>query len=185
MSDGMNKVFLAGNVCKDPEGRVGQGGSFVLRLRVATNESYLDKNKNRQERTEYHNVVVFGPRGEALSRFMTNGMSVTIEGSLRTSSYEKDGQKRYSTDVIAANVILGGGGGRRGQGAPPPDDGFGAPPPEAPARGGGGGYQRNGAPPVAPPDDGFGAPPGSDEDIPFAYIGAARVSGDRVPRTWL
>lgn len=178
----MNKVFLAGNVCKDPEGRVGQGGSFVLRLRVATNESYVDKDKNRQVRTEYHNVVVFGPRGEALSRFMTNGMSVTIEGSLRTSSYEKDGQKRYSTDVIAANVIIGGNG-RRGQGAAPNDDDFGAPPARG---GGGGGYQRGGPPPVAPPDDGFGAPPPGleDDEIPFVYIGAARASGSCV-RSWL
>src|SRR5882757_1125612 len=116
MSEGLNKVHLLGNLGADPELRVTQGGQAVLKLRLATTESYLDKNSARQERTEWHQVTVWGKRGEALAKILNKGSSVFIEGSLRTSSYEKNGEKRYRTDIVANNIILGG---RRGGGDAP------------------------------------------------------------------
>src|ERR1700742_1398014 len=116
MADGLNRVMLLGNLGADPELRFTQGGQGVLNMRIATTESYLDKNKVRQERTDWHNVVVWGKRGEALGKILTKGSSVFIEGSLRTSSYDdREGNKRYKTEVIANNVLLTGG---RGRGAP-------------------------------------------------------------------
>ena len=110
MSEGLNRVVLLGNLGADPELRYTQGGQAVLNIRLATTESYLDKDKQRQERTDWHNVVVWGKRGEALSKFLEKGSTVLIEGSLRTSSYDdRDGNKRYKTEVIASNVVLAGG----------------------------------------------------------------------------
>jgi single-strand DNA-binding protein len=107
----MNKVILLGNLGADPELRYTANGQPVLHLRLATNESWLDKNKESQERTEWHTVVVWGPRGEALSKILTKGSSVLVEGGLRTSSYDKDGIKRYKTEIVARDVFLTG---RRG-----------------------------------------------------------------------
>ena len=106
MSDGINKVMLGGSLGADPELRYTQSGGAVLNMRLATNESWLDKDKVRQERTEWHSAVVFGPRGEALAKILRKGMFVLIDGSLRTESYEKDGVTRYKTEVIARDVIL-------------------------------------------------------------------------------
>lgn len=156
MAEGMNRVFLLGNLCADPEYRTTSGGTGVLKLRMATNERYLDKDKAWQERTEYHSVTVWGKRGEALSRFLTKGSSVFVEGSLRTSSYEKDGEKRYKTEIVASNVLLTGGkrdGGGREDGAPPR--------PRAEPRGYG---PSAGEPAGGGTDDGFG---GDDSDLPF------------------
>jgi single-strand DNA-binding protein len=109
MSEGLNRVMLLGNLGADPELRYTQGGQAVLNLRVATTESYLDKDKNRCDRTDWHNVVVWGKRGEALAKILGKGSSVFIEGSLRTSSYnDREGNKRYKTEVLATNVILAG-----------------------------------------------------------------------------
>lgn len=151
MAEGLNRVMLLGNLGADPELRYTQGGQAVLHLRLATTESYLDKDKVRRERTDWHNVVVWGKRGEALGKILGKGSSIFVEGSLRTSSYDdRDGNKRYKTEVIANNVILAGGGGGRGRSPAMEDDGFGAPPPEAGGYqrggggGGGGGYQRGG-----------------------------------------
>lgn len=115
MADGLNKVMLLGNLGADPELRVTQGGSAVLNLRLATTESYLDKNNTRQERTEWHRVTLWGKRGEALSKFLKKGDKLFIEGGIRTSSYEKSGEKRYSTEINATNVILCGKGGTASQ----------------------------------------------------------------------
>ncbi|HEY3236190.1 MAG TPA: single-stranded DNA-binding protein [Polyangiaceae bacterium] len=115
MAEGLNRVFLFGNLGADPELRVTQTGQSVLKLRLATTESYLDRDRVRQERTEWHRVVIWGKRAEALSKFLTKGARVFVEGGLRTSSYEKDGIKRYSTDIVASNIILGGRGGGRGE----------------------------------------------------------------------
>src|SRR5262249_51850354 len=99
------------------------GGQAVLNMRLATTESYLDKDKVRRDRTDWHNVVVWGKRGEALSKILSKGSSIFVEGSLRTSSYDdKDGNKRYKTEVVANNVILSGG--RGGSRAAQEDGGF-------------------------------------------------------------
>src|SRR6478736_3909500 len=110
MADGLNRVMLLGNLGADPELRFTQGGQAVLNMRLATTESYLDRDKVRKERTDWHNVVVWGKRGEALAKILTKGSSVFIEGSLRTSSYDdREGNKRYKTEVIANNILLTGG----------------------------------------------------------------------------
>lgn len=134
MSDGYNRVQLFGNLCADPDYRVTGGGNGVLRLRLATSERYQDRDKQWKERTEYHSVTVWGKRGEALSRILAKGDKVFIEGSLRTSSYEKDGDKRYRTEVVAREVLLGGrgrGGGENRESKPAetgayPDEDYGA-----------------------------------------------------------
>lgn len=109
MSDGFNKVMLLGNLGADPELRYGQNGGMALSFRMATNESWLDKDRQLQERTEWHNVVIFGGRAETLSRVLMKGTGVVVEGALRTSSYEKDGQKKYKTEVVARSVWPVGG----------------------------------------------------------------------------
>lgn len=118
MAEGMNKVIVMGNLGQDPELRATQGGTSVLTLSLAINESYLDANKERQQRTEWVRVVVWGKRGEGLSRILHKGSSVLIEGSLRTTSYEdrKSGEKRYKTEVHASEVYLTGGGGAQHDG---------------------------------------------------------------------
>lgn len=121
MAEGLNRVTLLGNLGADPELKFGQGGSAVLRLRMACTESWFDKNANeRKERTEWVNVVLFGKRAEALQKILSKGSSILVEGRLETSSYEKDGEKRYSTSVVATNVVLTGGkrGGGEQQAAP-------------------------------------------------------------------
>lgn len=148
MADGLNKVMLLGNLGADPELRVTSGGQSVLKLRVATSESYLDKNKVRQERTEWHSVVIWGKRAEALGKFLAKGSRLFVEGGIRTTSYDdKDGNKRYKTEVNATNIILagsaGGGGGSKSEEREPSSGG------------GGGGYS----------DQDYGG--GSDDDIPF------------------
>lgn len=153
MAEGLNRVLLLGNLGADPELRMTNNGQAVLKMRLATSETYLDRNKVRQERTEWHNVVVWGRRAEALSKFLAKGSRLFVEGGLRTSSYEdRDGNKRYKTEVVANNIILAGGG-ARGGGAARGDD-YGAP--EEPA--------------AAPADEGAGGPVGGydgDDDIPF------------------
>lgn len=119
MAEGFNRVMLLGNLGSDPELRFTQGGQAVLNLRLATTESYLDKDKVRRERTDWHNVVVWGKRGEALAKILGKGSSIFVEGSLRTSSYDdRDGNKKYKTEIIASNVVLAGrakGGGAEDQ----------------------------------------------------------------------
>jgi len=115
MSEGLNKVMLLGNLGADPELRVTAGGQAVLKLRLATTESYLDGNNTRQERTEWHSVTLWGKRGEALAKFLAKGDRIFVEGRIQTSSYEKDGEKRYRTEVVATNVILNGGNGGANQ----------------------------------------------------------------------
>lgn len=111
--NGFNKVTLLGNLGADPDLRYTQSGQAVLSLRLATSETYLDKDKVRRERTDWHTVVIWGPRGEALSKYLRKGSKALIEGSLRTSSYEKDGLKRYKTEIHAKEVCLISDGGRQ------------------------------------------------------------------------
>ena len=107
--DGVNKVIVLGNLGADPELRMNPGGQAVLKLRVATNESWLDKDKVKQERVEWHRVTVFGRRAEGLAKFVRKGMKVFVEGRNQTSTYDKDGQKHYSTEIIADQVLVTGG----------------------------------------------------------------------------
>lgn len=154
MAEGLNRVILLGNLGADPELRMTNGGTAVLNIRMATSESYLDRDKQRQERTEWHRVVIWGRRAEALGKILKKGDRILIEGSLRTSSYEdRDGNKKYTTEIVANNVVLsgggaGGGGGAKGRSAG--GDDFGPPP------SGGGGFD----------DADYGGAP-DDDDIPF------------------
>jgi len=179
MAEGLNRVMLLGNLGADPELRVTSGGQSVLKLRLATSETYLDKNRVRQERTEWHSVVVWGKRAEALGKFLTKGSRLFIEGGLRTSSYDdKEGNKKYRTEIVASNIILsgsggggggggrgggggGGGGGARGGG----DDDYG--PAAGGGGGGGGGYDDQDYGGGAGGSGGGAGGGGGDDDIPF------------------
>jgi single-strand DNA-binding protein len=135
MADGLNRVYLIGNLGADPELRHTQGDQAVLNLRIATTESWVDKEGERKERTDWHNVTIWGKRGEGLARCLNKGSRLCVEGRIQTRSYEKDGEKRYATDIVATNVVLldgrrDGGDGRRpdardddgGRGRPRDDD---------------------------------------------------------------
>lgn len=148
--DGINKVTILGNLGADPELRVLPGGNAVLKMRVATNESWLDKDKNKQERTEWHRVTVFGRRAEGLAKFARKGMKVFVEGRNQTSTYDKDGQKHYSTEVIAEQVLAFGAG----RGASPDASGASADASFAPHSASNGAFSR-------------GAPAATLSDIPF------------------
>jgi single-strand DNA-binding protein len=102
--NGLNQVLIMGFLGADPELRMAVGGKAVLKLRVATNDSWQDKNGDWQERAEWHRVTVFGKQAENLAKFLRKGMCVTVSGQNRTSSYEKEGQKHYSTEIVAFTV---------------------------------------------------------------------------------
>jgi len=160
MADGLNRVMLLGNLGADPELRMTSGGQAVLKLRLATSETYLDRNKVRQERTEWHSVVVWGKRGEALAKILAKGSRIFVEGGIRTSSYDdKEGHKRYKTEVVANNIILSGGG--RGG----PGGGGGGPRPSGGPGPGDDGDQPAGAPSGGYGDADYGG--GGDDEIPF------------------
>lgn len=164
MAEGLNRVLLLGNLGADPELRMTNGGQAVLKMRLATSETYLDRNRQRQERTEWHNVVVWGKRAEALGKFLTKGTRLFVEGGLRTSSYEdRDGNKRYRTEIVASNVILSGGGGGAGGGGGGGGGGRGG-------GGGGGGRSDDGGYDDPGPSGGYNDADyggGGDDDIPF------------------
>ena len=136
MAGSVNKVILVGNLGADPELRYTSGGQPVCELRIATNESWNDKQGQRQERTEWHKIVVWGKTGENCSKYLSKGRQVYLEGRLQTRSWDdKDGNKRYTTEIIANDVQFlssgggqGGGGRGRGDDRPPPaEPNFGGP----------------------------------------------------------
>jgi single-strand DNA-binding protein len=141
----VNKAILVGNLGKDPEVRFTGSGKAVCKFSLATTTNWNDADGARQERTEWHNIIVWGKQGEACGKFLSKGRQVFVEGEIRSRSYDdKDGNKRYITEIVAQNVrFLGGGGARSGAG----DPGH----PEEPAVGMGGG----------------GAAAADDDDIPF------------------
>ena len=119
MAEGLNRVMLLGNLGADPELRTTQGGTAVLKLRLATTERYLDANKAWQERTEWHSVVLFDKLGEIAAEYLRKGSQVYIEGSLRTRKWQdkQSGADRYSTEIVARDMqMLGGRTGAGGGG---------------------------------------------------------------------
>lgn len=117
----MNKVFLIGHVGADAELKFTQGGSAMLKFRVATTEKWTGKDGKKQEQTEWHMCVMWGARCEPLSKYITKGKQISVEGALTTREWEdKNGSKHYSTEIKVDNVeLLGGGGvGRQDAGGP-------------------------------------------------------------------
>ncbi|MCE9580082.1 MAG: single-stranded DNA-binding protein [Deltaproteobacteria bacterium] len=159
MAGGVNKVILVGNLGADPDMRYTPSGQGVCELRIATSESWNDKNGQRQERVEWHRVVVWGKRAEVCAKYLSKGRQVYVEGRIQTRTYDdKEGQKRYITEVIANDVQFLGGGNRDGAAG-----GGGG--------GGGGGRGRTDDGPMPPADNDFGGGGGGgggpDDDIPF------------------
>jgi single-strand DNA-binding protein len=115
----VNKVILVGNLGKDPEVRFTPSGRAVAKFSIATTESWMDQESGRQERTEWHNIVVWGKQAESCGQYLAKGRQVFIEGAIRSRSYDdKEGNKRYITEIIAQRVqFLGSGGGGRGTSA--------------------------------------------------------------------
>ena len=148
---GVNKVILVGNLGANPEMRFTQGGQAVANLRIATTERWTDKNGQKQEATEWHRVVVWGKQAEIMGQYLTKGRQVYIEGKIRTRQWQdQQGQKRYSTEVVAQNIQMLGSRDGAGMGA------------------GGGGPRDDMGAQTVPPDDqlnDFGGAP--DDDIPF------------------
>ncbi|QHL87770.1 single-stranded DNA-binding protein [Nibribacter ruber] len=113
----INKVILIGNLGKDPEVRHLEGGVAVARFPLATSETFKDKNGERQERTEWHNIVVWRGLAEVTEKYLKKGQSVYIEGKIRTNSYQdKEGVQRYSTEIVADNMTMLGGRSEGGSG---------------------------------------------------------------------
>ena len=133
----VNKAIILGNLGKDPELRHTPGGKAVATLRIATNEVWTDQSGERQERTEWHTVVVWGRQAENCNQYLKKGRSVYIEGRLSTRKWQdKEGKDRYSTEIVADRVqFIGGGTGGGGGGGgrdfedqslePPPSGGGG------------------------------------------------------------
>jgi len=142
----VNKVILVGNLGKDPEVRFTPSGRAVARFTLATTESWMDQESGRQERTDWHNIVVWGKQAESCGQYLAKGRQVYVEGRVTSRSYDdKDGNKRYITEIVAQRVqFLGGGSGGGGRAGQPEGGGS-----------GGGGF------------DDFGGGPVPDDDIPF------------------
>jgi single-strand DNA-binding protein len=141
MAGSVNKVILIGHLGADPEIRYTQGGAPVANLRIATNESWTNKNGQKEERTEWHRVVAWSKLAELAGQYLSKGRQIYVEGRLQTRSWDdKEGNKRYATEVVATNIqFLGGASERKTDSANLP--------PDLPA-----------------PPEGLGS---SEEDIPF------------------
>ena len=147
----VNKVILVGNLGRDAELRYTPGGAPVATLNLATTEVWNDKGGQRQEKTEWHRVVLWGKTAESLNEYLTKGKQIYVEGRLQTRQWDdKDGNKRYTTEIRGDRIVLLGGGGGGGGSRP----------------GGGRGGATAGAPGMEEP---MGEPVSelSDDDIPF------------------
>ena len=167
MARGINKVILVGNLGNDPETRFMPNGNPVTNISIATSESWKDKQSGQQqERTEWHRIVFFNRLAEIAGEYLKKGSKVYIEGALRTRQWDKEGQKHYSTDIIANEMQMldgrndGGMGGGFNQNNQPPNAGGGS------SEFGSGGGQGNGS---QGGSQDFSAPPPEafDDDIPF------------------
>lgn len=116
----LNKAFVFGNLARDPELKSLPSGVNVSTFAIATNRYYRDKDGNRQEDTQFHNIVVFGRQAENVSNYLKKGSSAFVEGRLQTRSWESEGVKKYRTEIVADNVQFGpkgtgSGGGQSSQ----------------------------------------------------------------------
>lgn len=153
MARGINKVILVGNLGQDPQSRAMPSGKAVVNLRIATTDQWRDKQTGEnRENTEWHNVVMFDRLAEVAAEYLRKGSQVYVEGRLRTRKWQdKEGQDRYTTEVIANDMqMLGGRGGAGGGGG----------------GGGGGNFERE-TPRGGGADDTGGAKDDFDDDIPF------------------
>ena len=113
----VNKVILVGNLGRDAELRYTPGGAAVATLNMATTEVWNDKQGAKQEKTEWHRVIFWGKVAESLSEYLTKGKQVYVEGRLQTRQWDdKDGNKRYTTEIKGDRIVLLGGAGGRGGG---------------------------------------------------------------------
>jgi len=150
MAGGVNKVILIGNLGADPEIRYTPSGAAVANFRIATSDSWTDKQGQRQERTEWHRIVAWNKLAELCGEYLSKGRQVYVEGRLQTRSWDdRDGNKRYMTEVIAQQITFLGG---RGEGASYQRGG-------EQRRSGGGGD-------MGDPGHDYGPPP-MDDDVPF------------------
>ncbi|MFT3839393.1 MAG: single-stranded DNA-binding protein [Myxococcaceae bacterium] len=156
MAGGVNKVILLGNLGRDPEVRFTPSGQAVANFTIATNESWTDKQGAKQERTEWHRIVVWGKLAELCGEYLKKGRQAFIEGRLQTREWtDKENKKNYTTEIVANSVQFlgsgpGAGSGKRDEmGPPPPGDDM-APPPSN-------GFAGGGSP----------GPSGGGDDIPF------------------
>jgi single-strand DNA-binding protein len=152
MARGVNKVILIGNLGADPELKYTPSGTAVCTFRLATSESFKDRDGNMQERTEWHRIVAWTKLGEIAAQYLSKGRQVYVEGSIRTRSWEdQSGERKYMTEIVARDIqFLGGQGGGQGSG-----------------QGGGGGYGGGGGGGNYGGGNDFGGPPSTDDDIPF------------------
>lgn len=158
MARGVNKVILLGNLGNDPDVKYTQGGMAIGTLSVATTYSRKDKDGNFQEKTEWHRVKLFGKTAEVAGEYLKKGRQVYIEGRIEYGSYEKDGVKHYTTDIIGEDMqMLGSGDGQRSGGG------------EGGAQRSGGGYGGGDRPQRAPAQrrDPAPAKPAGFDDVPF------------------
>ena len=123
----LNKVFLYGNLTRDPELKAMPSGQQLASFGLATNRTYKDKNGQKQETTEFHNIVAFGRPAEVLAQYMKKGRPLFVEGRIQTRSWESDGQKKYRTEIIVDNFQFGADGGRGSSPAAAPAEGGSAP----------------------------------------------------------
>lgn len=118
----LNKALIIGNLTRDPELRSLPSGTPVTNFSLATNRRFTDNDGKQQERTDYHNIVVFGRQAETVAQYLSKGSMALVEGRLQTRSWEQDGVTRYRTEIVAQRVQFGprkgGGGGQQQQTAP-------------------------------------------------------------------
>lgn len=106
----LNKTFLYGNLTRDPELKALPSGQQLVSFGLATNRTYKDKNGQKQEATEFHNIVAFGRLAEVIAQYMKKGRPLFVEGRIQTRSWESDGQKKYRTEIVVENFQFGDGG---------------------------------------------------------------------------
>jgi single-strand DNA-binding protein len=165
----VNKVILVGRLGRDPETRFTGGGQAVANFSVATDETYKDKNGERQKRTEWHKIVVWGKQAEIAQQYLKKGSLIFIEGRIQSREWQdKEGQKRTSFEIVASNFrMLGGKGDGSGSGGSASRGGGGGAAHDDFEGGGGDDFGGGGGGGGSHPSGGGGAPEISDEDIPF------------------